>query len=78
MNASRQKVENDFRRDSLESIRAELKEMAIASSADLDRIFTLSDPLIKEDIKSFSENRQRGCSRWNIPRTSLQNDYTMQ
>ncbi len=29
MNASRQKVENDFRTDSLESIRAELKEMAI-------------------------------------------------
>jgi hypothetical protein len=28
-----------------ESIRAELKEMAIASSADLDRIFTLPDHL---------------------------------
>jgi hypothetical protein len=30
LNASRQKVENDFRSDSLESIRAELKEIAIA------------------------------------------------
>jgi hypothetical protein len=59
MNASRQKVENDFRSDSLEFIRAELKEMAIASSADLDRIFTLSDPLIKEDIKARMELLRR-------------------
>jgi len=59
MNASRQKVENDFRRDSLEFIRAELKEMAIASSADLDRIFTLSDPPIKEDIKARMERLRR-------------------
>jgi hypothetical protein len=52
MNASRQKVENDFRRASLESIRAELKEMAIVSSADLDRIFTLSNhPILDENVK---------------------------
>ena len=59
MNASRQKVENNFRRDSLESIRAELKEMAFASPADLDRIFTLSDLPIKEDIKARMELLRR-------------------
>jgi hypothetical protein len=59
MNASRQKVENDFRRDSLESIRAELKHMAITSSPDLKRMFTLSDPSIKEDIKARMELLRR-------------------
>lgn len=59
MNASRQKVENNSRRASLESIRAELKEMAIASSADLDRIFTLSDHPINEDIKARMELLRR-------------------
>ena len=64
LNASRQKVENDFRSDSLESIRAELKEMAIASSADLDRIFTRSDPPIKEDIKARMERLRRHRARY--------------
>jgi len=52
MNAARQKVENDFRSDSLDFIRAELKEMAIASSSDLDRIFILSRPPDQRGYKS--------------------------
>ena len=59
LNTSKQKVENDFRRDSLVAIQAELKEMAIASSSDFDKIFTLSDTPIRGNIKARMELLRR-------------------
>lgn len=56
--------ENNFRRDSLGSIRDELKEMAIASFTELDRIFTLSSPSIEEAIKARMELLRRHKSSY--------------
>ncbi len=51
MNASRQKVENDFRKSALDLIRATIKENLQTSSPDMEKLYFLSET-IPEDIKA--------------------------
>jgi hypothetical protein len=50
MNASRQKVENELRRKTIESMRTAIKEMIENSSPDMGKLYSLSETTV-EDIK---------------------------
>jgi hypothetical protein len=51
LNASRQKVENDLRKNALESMRAAIKEILKKPSPDKEKLYLLSET-ISEDIKA--------------------------
>jgi hypothetical protein len=51
MNASRQKVENDLRKNALESVREAIKEMIQSSSPDMQKLCSLSET-VPEGIKA--------------------------
>ncbi len=51
MNAARQKVENDLRKNALESVRAAIKKTAQSSSPDMQKLYFLSET-VPEGIKA--------------------------
>ncbi len=51
MNASRQKVENELRKNTLESVRAAMKEMIQSSSPDMQKLYSLSET-VPESIEA--------------------------
>ncbi len=72
MNASRQKVENELRKKTLESVRAAIKETAQSSSPDMQKLYSFSEN-IPEDIKARMVLLRRHKESYNLILNLIQN-----
>jgi hypothetical protein len=72
MNDSRQKVENDLRKNTLESVREAIKEMAQSSSYDMQKLYSLSET-IPESIKARMILLRRHKESYNLIFDLIQN-----
>jgi hypothetical protein len=66
MNASRQKMENHFRKEALKSIRNSLKEMVLTSSPDMEMIQSISDPSLDEETMARMELIRRYSKSYDL------------
>jgi len=73
MNASRQKMENHFRKESLKSIRDSLKEMVLTSSLDMEMIKNISNPFLDEETTARVELIRRYSKSYDLISQILEN-----
>ncbi|CAG0967248.1 MAG: hypothetical protein OIN86_05920 [Candidatus Methanoperedens sp.] len=73
MNASRQKMENHFRKESLKSIRDSLKEMVLMSSLDMEMIKNISNPFLDEETTARVELIRRYSKSYDLISQILEN-----
>ena len=66
MNASRQKMENHFRKEALKSIRNNLKEMVLTSSPDMEKIQSISNPSLDEETIARMELIRRYSKSYDL------------
>jgi hypothetical protein len=76
MNASRQKVENDLRKSTLDLIRATIKENLQKSSHDMEKLYFLSET-ISEDIKARMVLLKRHKKSYQLILDMIKNLVTM-
>ncbi len=72
LNASRQKIENELRKKTLESMRATIKEISQSSSPDMTKLYFLSETL-SEDIKARMVLLRRHKESYNLLLNIIQN-----
>jgi hypothetical protein len=73
MNASRQKMENHFRKESLKSIRDSLKGMVLTSSLDMEMIKNISNPSLDEETTARVELIKRYSKSYDLISQILEN-----
>jgi hypothetical protein len=66
MNASRQKMENHFRKEALKYIRDSLKEMVLTSSPDMEIIHSVSNPSLDEETTARMELIRRYSKSYDL------------